>query len=109
MQLKRFVVMLFAAFTLVSLVAVAAEVDANAALTGLVTSTEEGPMEGVLVSAKKNGTNITITVVTDAQGRYRFPRAKLDAGQYGIRIRAAGYDLDGRVTADVAAQQPTAL
>ena len=25
------------------------------ALTGQVTSTEEGPMEGVLVSAKKNG------------------------------------------------------
>ena len=51
-------------------------------------------MEGVLVSAKKNGTNITITVVTDAQGRYRFPRReKIDAGRSAMRIRAAGYDL----------------
>jgi virginiamycin B lyase len=112
MQLKRFVVMLLAAFALAgthaSLV-LAAEANTNAALTGLVTSAEEGPMEGVLVSAKKNGTNITITVVTDAQGRYRFPRTKLDAGQYAMRIRAAGYDLDSRITADVTAQQATAL
>jgi streptogramin lyase len=92
-----------------ALPAIAAETSVDTALTGVVTSAEEGAMEGVLVSAKKNGTNITITVVTDAQGRYRFPRAKLDAGQYAMRIRAAGYDLTGRVTAEVAAQQPTSL
>src|SRR5215218_1615692 len=112
MQLKRFVVMLLAAFALAGTQAslvLAAEANTNAALTGLVTSAEEGPMEGVLVSAKKNGTNITVTVVSDAQGRYRFPREKLDAGQYAMRIRATGYDLDNRITADVTAQQATAL
>jgi virginiamycin B lyase len=41
---------------------------AQTALTGQVTSQEEGPMEGVLVSAKKEGSNITITVVSDARG-----------------------------------------
>ncbi len=41
------------------------------ALTGVVTSAEEGAMEGVLVGAKKG--TITITVVSDAQGRYSFP------------------------------------
>ena len=47
--------------------------EAPAALTGRVTSVEEGPMEGVLVSAKKTGSTITITVVSDSQGQYRFP------------------------------------
>ncbi|HEX3171301.1 MAG TPA: carboxypeptidase regulatory-like domain-containing protein, partial [Burkholderiales bacterium] len=109
---NRFVVALLAALAVAgaqALPAIAAETSVDTALTGVVTSAEEGAMEGVLVSAKKNGTNITITVVTDAQGRYRFPRTKLDAGQYAMRIRAAGYDLTGRVTAEVAAQQPTSL
>src|SRR5712691_6036444 len=48
------------------------------ALSGRVSSAEEGAMEGVLVSAKKAGSTITITVVSDAQGRYRFPTGKLD-------------------------------
>jgi len=66
----------------------------SVALTGRITSTEEGPMEGVLVSAKKVGSTITITVVSDEQGRYRFPSGKLQAGQYTLRIRAVGYDLE---------------
>ena len=78
---------------------------APAALTGVVTSAEEGPMEGVLVSAKKADSTVTVTVVTDAQGRYRFPATRLDPGKYALRIRAAGYDLDGRTGADVAAQK----
>jgi virginiamycin B lyase len=74
-----------------------------AALTGQVTSAEEGLMEGVVVSAKKQGSTITVSVVTDAKGQYSFPAARLDAGHYAIAIRAAGYDLDGSKTADVAA------
>ena len=62
------------------------------ALTGQVTSAEEGAMEGVLVSAKKG--TVTITVVSDAQGRYSFPAGKLAPGQYALSIRAIGYDLD---------------
>jgi virginiamycin B lyase len=65
------------------------------ALTGTVTSAEEGAMEGVLVSAKLSGSNITTTVVSDAQGHYSFPAAKLGSGAYALSIRAAGYDLDG--------------
>ena len=76
------------------------------ALTGQVTSGEEGPMEGVLVSAKKAGSTVTITVVSDAQGNYSFPAAKLEPGQYSLRIRAVGYDLDRPASVDVAAQQP---
>ena len=60
------------------------------ALTGQVASVEEGPMEGVLVSAKKNGSAVTITVVSDTQGNYSFPAAKLQPGQYSLQIRAIG-------------------
>src|SRR5262247_2074522 len=74
---------------------------AQAALTGLVSSSEEGAMEGVLVSAKKEGSTITTTVVTDGQGRYSFPAARLEAGKYTISIRAIGYKLDGPKTVDV--------
>jgi len=77
-----------------------------AALTGQVSSAEEGPMEGVLVSAKKAGSTVTTTVVSDAQGTYSFPAAKLEPGQYSLRIRAVGYDLDRPASVDVAAQQP---
>src|SRR4029450_11128686 len=63
------------------------------ALGGQVTSTEEGPMEGVLVSARKAGSTITVTVVSDARGAYSFPAARLEPGRYSLRIRAVGYDL----------------
>src|ERR1700731_1334018 len=68
--------------------------ESGPALTGKVTA-GEGPLEGVLVSAKKSGSTITITVVSDKDGRYSFPAARLEPGQYSLRIRATGYDLDG--------------
>jgi len=71
-----------------------AENQPSVALTGQVTSAEEGSMEGVLVSARKSDSTITITVVSDDHGRYRFPAAKLQTGRYALRIRAIGYDLD---------------
>src|SRR6266436_855927 len=80
---------------------------AQAALAGQVASAEEGAMEGVLVSAKKAGSTITITVVSDAQGRYRFPAGKLEPGSYALRIRAVGYDLDGPGAVEVAVQKTT--
>src|SRR4249919_1667662 len=53
---------------------------ADAALTGKVTSIEEGAMEGVVVSARKEGSTIRISVITDAQGQFSFPATKLDPG-----------------------------
>jgi virginiamycin B lyase len=72
------------------------------ALTGKVTSAEEGAMEGVLVTAKKAGSTIATTVVTNKDGVYSFPAARLEPGQYDIKIRAAGYDLDGNGAAELA-------
>jgi streptogramin lyase len=74
-----------------------------AALGGQVTSAEEGPMEGVLVSARKAASTITVTVVSDARGAYSFPAARLEPGRYSLRIRAVGYDLERPATVDVAA------
>jgi virginiamycin B lyase len=86
-----------------------AQAQTPAALTGQVTSSEEGAMEGVLVSAKKDGSTVTITVVSDAQGNYSFPASKLEPGQYSVRIRAIGYDLDRPAAVAVPAQQPAKL
>src|SRR2546423_13989513 len=64
---------------------------AQSALSGKVTSSEEGAMEGVLVSAKKG--TITVTVVSDESGRYAFPAKRLAPGKYELRVRAVGHDL----------------
>jgi carboxypeptidase family protein len=66
----------------------------SAALIGTIVSDREGPMEGVLVSAKKDGSTITVTVVTNSKGEYSFPASRLEPGQYTLTIRAAGYALD---------------
>src|ERR1700686_629362 len=73
------------------------------ALTGQVSSAEEGNMEGVVVSAKKPGSTVMVSVPTDAQGRYTFPEGRLDPGQYSLAIRAVGYDIAAPTTATVAA------
>ena len=48
---------------------------AAASLSGQVSSAKEGAMEGVLVSAKRDGSTVTTTVVSDASGRFSFPAA----------------------------------
>jgi len=72
---------------------VAAQTQSPPALTGTVTSQTDGPLEGVLVGARKAGSTIATWVVTDARGEYRFPRDRMDPGTYAIRIRAVGYKL----------------
>lgn len=92
---------LFASFFLLS----EASFAQTAALSGRVTSAKEGAMEGVVVSAKKAGSTITVSVATDDKGRFSFPAAKLQPGQYALSIRAVGYDLEEPRSADVTAGQ----
>ena len=54
-----------------------------AALSGEVSSAKEGAMEGVVVSARKDGAAITVSVVSDATGTRFF-----------IRLPAAPVDLE---------------
>jgi virginiamycin B lyase len=87
------------ALTWLTLVSVQAQT--AAALSGQVSSTEEGSMEGVLVSARKDGSTITTTVVTNAKGEYSFPADRLDNGHYAIAVRAVGYNLDDPKAVDI--------
>jgi virginiamycin B lyase len=96
-----------AATALPLILSLAAYAQAPAGLTGQVSSAKEGAMEGVVVSAKKAGGTITVSVVTDDKGHYSFPADRLEPGHYAISARAAGYDLDGPKDADVAAGKAT--
>jgi virginiamycin B lyase len=92
MRMKRVLLSTAAGLAIAGLAAAVAQ--AEPGLSGQVTGAD-GPMEGVLVTAKKAGATIAYTVVSDAQGRYSFPAGKIDGGDYTLRIRATGYDLDG--------------
>ena len=81
--------------------------DAPSALTGVVSSADEPAMEGVLVTVKQVGAKRATTVVTGSDGRYQFPRARLEPGSYAVSIRAIGYDLASDATATVAASGTT--
>src|SRR5476649_2179504 len=84
-----------AAFTLFTAVLAgtgSVHAQAGPALSGKV-SDGQGALEGVLVSARKAGSTVTVTVVTDKDGRYNFPATRLEPGQYSLRIRAAGLEL----------------
>ena len=83
----------------------AAQAQNAVALGGQVSSQEEGAMEGVLVSARKDGSTISTTVVSDAQGHYGFPADRLEPGHYSLQIRAAGYDLDSAQSVNIGAGQ----
>ena len=82
---------------------------APAALTGQISSDAEGAMEGVVVTAHKDGSIVSTSVTTDAKGRYAFPESRLEPGHYTIAIRAVGYDLGAPTSANVAAERTTNL
>ena len=65
----------------------------DAALTGVMNAQEEGRLEGVVVSVRREGVNFTVSVVSDADGRFTFPRSHIEPGTYDLTIRAVGYSL----------------
>ena len=83
--------------------------EGGAAFTGVVTSQEEGKMEGVLVTARREGAAFDVTVVSDAKGKYSFPRSHVQPGTYALKIRAIGYDLAGPNSVEVAAGKTATL
>src|SRR2546428_6097835 len=81
----------------------------SSALTGRVSSAEEGAMEGVVVSAKKAGSTVTISVVSDDQGRFSFPSSKLGSGSYSLKVRATGYDREAPDSVEITLALPVAV
>ncbi len=74
-----------------------------AALTGQVGSAAEPVMEGVVVSAKREGSTVTVSVISDSKGQFSFPASRLEPGRYALAIRAVGYELDGPKSVELAA------
>src|SRR5215813_8448906 len=77
-------------------------------LRGQVSSQQEGLMEGVLVSAKKEGSTVTTTVVSNEKGEFSFPAGRLEPGKYTITTRAIGFTLVGPKTVDIGGSGATA-
>ena len=75
------------------------------ALQGIVRSQQEGVMEGVVISAKRLRSTITISVVSNERGEYRFPKTKLPEGVYELSIRAIGYQLPVKKTITISSAQ----
>ena len=80
-----------------------AHAQGGVSLQGAVSSAKEGMMEGVVVTAKKDGSTIAVSVATDNKGHYSFPAGRLEPGHYTLKIRATGDDLDSAAAADVKA------
>ena len=62
---------------------------ADQLLTGSITSASGQKLEGVLVSAKKEGSTITTSVYTDQNGEYFFPA--LADGKYQVWAQTLGF------------------
>ncbi len=92
-----------------SLTAWAQSLPPGAVVSGVALSDTGKPLEGVLVRAKADGSTITTTVVSRADGRYTFPAGRLAPGRYQFSIRATGYDLKDPGPLSVAAGKPATL
>jgi virginiamycin B lyase len=100
MQVRRIIAALACGGTVVTcfwgtsprITTVAAQ-NSGVALSGIVSSREEGNMEGVIVTARREYGSVAVSVVSDSQGKYSFPATHLKPGTYTLKMRAIGYDL----------------
>jgi streptogramin lyase len=72
--------------------------DANIALSGTVSSPDEGAMEGVVVILRKLNSTVLTAVTSDSVGHFQFNQDRVTEGDYEISIRAVGYELLGAKT-----------
>lgn len=77
--------------------------DGATALEGTVRTAGAGKLEGVVVTARREGANFSVSVVSDAKGKYAFPRTHLASGKYDLKIRAVGYEIPAAASANVVA------
>jgi len=74
-----------------------------ATVTGNVKGPDTTSFEGAFVQAINAKTHISVSVLTDKQGRYRVEN--LPAGEYQVRIRAVGFTTDPRSAVNLTADQ----
>src|ERR1700746_272444 len=79
----------------------------STAFAATVTGTVKGPdgtaFQGAFVVATNAKTKISVSVLSDKQGRYRVEN--LPAGDYRVTIRAAGYTADAHSGVTLTADQ----
>ena len=61
----------------------------RAELRGAVSTLEGRTLAGAVITARNGDSTMSVTVVTDAGGRYHFPR--LSAGQHQLEVRRPGF------------------
>jgi len=74
-----------------------------ATVTGTVKGPDGAPFEGAFVAAVNSKTKISVSVLSDKQGRYRVEN--LPAGEYQVRVRAVGFTTDTHSGVDLTADQ----
>src|SRR6267154_6065858 len=74
-----------------------------ASVTGTVKGPDGSPFEGAFVQAVNAKTKISVSVLSDKQGRYRVEN--LPAGEYQVRVRAVGFTTDPHSAVNLSADQ----
>src|SRR5487761_163413 len=74
-----------------------------ATITGSVTGPDGKPSMGVFVVAENSQNKMTVTVLSDAQGRYHINN--LPAAAYSVQISAVGYKSDPHNNVQLTADQ----
>src|ERR1700704_5729455 len=74
-----------------------------ATVAGTVTGPDSAPFRGAFVQARNAKTKITVSVLSDPQGRYLIEN--LPAGDYRLQVKAIGYKADSKSGVALAADQ----
>ena len=74
-----------------------------ATVTGNVTGPDGKPFMGAFIVAENSQNKMTVSVLSDAQGRYHI--GNLPAASYNVQITSIGYKSDPRTDVRLAADQ----
>src|SRR5712691_7071603 len=81
----------------------AAPVADAATITGTVTGPDGAPFRGAFVQARHAGLKMTVSVLSDNQGRYVVEN--LPAGDYRVQVRSVGFKADAKTGVKLNADQ----
>src|SRR5258707_9671354 len=86
-----------------AIVASTASIADAATITGTVTGPDGAPFRGAFVQARNAKSKITVSVLSDSQGRYHVDN--LGAGDYRVQIVAPGFRADPKSGVALSADQ----
>src|ERR1700735_272283 len=93
-------------FGALSGVLVATSLADAATITGTVSGPDGAPFRGAFVQARHAGLKMTVSVLSDNQGRYVVEN--LPAGDYRVLVRSIGYKADVKAGVKLDADQSAA-